>query len=269
MTADGLSTAAPGVATEGLRLALTALGASIGLPEAAHPLAFDVTRGTIATSATATGLACALAAGFWFGQIARLQRIAWDLRSVAGGLVLTPTLADARVALLAFVPSLALRLVLSLPRLGLGGIELAPLTVGLGLASMGVALAVLPLLRPTRAHPPRWAGPLVLGLAQGAAVFPGTSRLGIGVVALCLLGVGGRRAVDVALLATLPHALFDGVRALVAGDVPSLGSFALAAVVATLGVSLLRRIGEADRVSWLGAWGTAVGLALVAFGRAL
>lgn len=60
-----------------------------------------------------------------------------------------------------------------------------------------------------------WRRALVIGLAQGAAIFPGVSRSGLTITAALLLGVGERRAVTYSFFLAVPAILGASVLDLV------------------------------------------------------
>jgi len=61
--------------------------------------------------------------------------------------------------------------------------------------------------RPQRAHPLSVRDAVLIGLAQGLAIFPGVSRSGATITAALLLGVPARQAVTFSLLLSIPAIL--------------------------------------------------------------
>lgn len=153
----------------------------------------------------------------------------------------------------------------------------APLAVGLGLLATGAALAstaLLPLRGDRRrAEAPSLAGMLAAGAAHGAASLPGGSRVGAALVLLLWLGVRPARAVEFALALSIPALLLAGLadaRALVG---PAPGAVALGSLAAFLsalgGAAALRALAERRRTDVLALWVVPLGLAMVAYARAL
>lgn len=242
---------------------IPSLAGGAGLSDAAHAAAVEAALAREAAAPATLGWS--LAVGVALGQWGRLRELARDvgdrgLRSPSS----SPALSELRLVAFAFAIGEALRWALAR---ALGDVPAgAPLPAGLGLAAVGAALVASTQLRAhgRQAHP--WLGPLVLGVAQGIALFPGASLLGLGIVAAALLGLGGRRGVDLALLAALPHLFLAAWRG---GPPPPLPLFAGCVAGSWAGVVALRRLADRDRLAWIGTWGAAVGAALIAYGRAV
>ncbi|WP_437991815.1 undecaprenyl-diphosphate phosphatase [Sorangium sp. So ce145] len=155
----------------------------------------------------------------------------------------------------------------------------APLAVGLGLLATGAALASTA-LAPRRdgrdeTDAPSIAGALAAGAAHGVAALPGASRVGAALVVLLWLGVRPARAVELALALSLPALLVSGLAEARAfhGPAPGAGAVALgllaAFVSAAAAASALRALAERRRVGALSLWVVPLGLAMVAYARAL
>ncbi|EYF05949.1 undecaprenyl-diphosphate phosphatase [Chondromyces apiculatus] len=157
----------------------------------------------------------------------------------------------------------------------------APLAQGLGLVISGAALASAIIAPPpgARAEAPGVVGMVGVGLAHGLGVAPGASALGAALVVLMWLGVRPGRALDLALAISVPTLLVEGARSLGAFGAPGVGasigagSVAGGLVVAFLGASLagvgLRWLLERRWVAALAVWMIPLGLATVAYARAL
>lgn len=150
----------------------------------------------------------------------------------------------------------------------------APLAQGLGLVITGAALASAAIAPPpgARAEAPSLLGMAVAGLAHGAGVTPGASRLGAALVILLWLGIRPGRALDLALAITAPALLVEGARGLgptgIATDALIAGLL-LAFVSASAAGAALRELAERRRIGALAIWAIPLGLATVAYARAL
>jgi undecaprenyl-diphosphatase len=112
-------------------------------------------------------------------------------------------------------------------------------------------------------------------MAHGAAAFPGASRVGAALTLLLWLGLRPGRALDLALLMTIPSLLATFARAAF-GPSPSgapLGVISLGLVIAfvstAIGVAVLRSLAARRRVGVLALWIIPLGLATIAYARAL
>jgi undecaprenyl-diphosphatase len=165
------------------------------------------------------------------------------------------------------------------------GLRDAPVAVGLGLLAAGVGLASTlfarrgwPGARLASGGAAREAPSIplaaVVGIAHGLAVFPGASRVGAALTVLLWLGVRADRAVDLALLITVPSLLAAAVHAGasshggVALDALAIG-VVIAFLAAQLAASLLRSLVARRRLPALSLWIIPLGLALLAYARAL
>jgi undecaprenyl-diphosphatase len=162
----------------------------------------------------------------------------------------------------------------ALPRVELWG--QSPTAAGIGLVLTGLALASTLFATGLRVRPsgprPTLPGMVVVGLAHGLAVFPGASRVGAALTLLLWTGVRQERAVDLALLLTVPALLLAAARAPGGAELDA-GLFALAVVVAFVaaaaGSEALRALAERRRVGALALWTIPLGLAMLAYARAL
>jgi undecaprenyl-diphosphatase len=176
----------------------------------------------------------------------------------------------------------------------------SPTAAGIGLCVTGLSLASLALagLDGGDPHTPGPAGPLrlpasgawgrraaqtpgpslvgavVVGIAVGLAVFPGASRVGAALTLLLWMGVKPGRAVDLAFLLAVPSLLVaffaraPESRAALDWGAIALGLL-LAFVGAAVGSELLRMLVERRKLAALALWTIPLGLALLAYARAL
>jgi undecaprenyl-diphosphatase len=162
----------------------------------------------------------------------------------------------------------------------------SPTATGVGLWVTGLALASTALaprparsLRPPAGAPdgglrPSAAGAVMVGMAHGLAVFPGASRVGAALTLLLWMGVKPARAVDLGLLLAVPAllvAFFQQAAGALGGASPSLMvmGLVLAFVGARVASEVLRSLGDRRRVAWLSLWTIPLGLATIAYARAL
>jgi undecaprenyl-diphosphatase len=168
------------------------------------------------------------------------------------------------------------------------GLRDAPVAVGTALIVTGLALASTLLAprtgdrfgriaaRRAGGEPPSGWGMLIVGAVHGLAIFPGASRVGAALVVLLFLGVRPARAVDLALLLTIPALLLAFAQALLGGGV-SIGldtsavvmGLLLAFLAAMLASSVLRALVDQRRLGALALWVIPLGLAMLAYARAL
>jgi undecaprenyl-diphosphatase len=194
----------------------------------------------------------------------------------------SPGARDAAVLAVASGASL-LTSALVLPRVELW--SEAPFAVGLGLLVTGLGL--LSTLAVRRVHgppkpprgpaagtsnpgqargpvplgPPSLGAAILVGAAHGFAVFPGASRVGAALTVLLWLGVRPGRAVDLALLLTVPSLLVaaaQGLSGAGASIALEAGAAVMGLVLAFLGAavaaSALRRLVERRRLGALALW---------------
>ena len=159
----------------------------------------------------------------------------------------------------------------------------APFAVGLGLLGTGAALASTALAPgpssegragpQARAEAPSLAGVVLAGVAQGLAVAPGASRVGAALVALLWLGVRPGRAVELAFLISVPGLIAAGLRGVgalgQAGADFAVAGFLIAFLSASLGAAALRALVERRLTGALALWVVPLGLATLAYARAL
>lgn len=152
----------------------------------------------------------------------------------------------------------------------------SPTAAGLGLCVSGLALASTTLAARVTSdgggpHTPGLAGAMLVGLAHGLAVFPGASRVGAALTVLVWIGVRPARAVELALLMTVP-ALFAAFLRGAHGGVAST-TVALTVALAFLGAAAsseaLKNLAPRRRLGALALWTVPLGLAMLAYARAL
>ncbi|MFS8069028.1 MAG: undecaprenyl-diphosphate phosphatase [Byssovorax sp.] len=162
-----------------------------------------------------------------------------------------------------------------------------PSAIGLGLLVVGVGLASTFWARRGWPGSGRVEGgpvadapaiPLaaLAGIAHGLAVFPGASRVGAALTVLLWLGVHAGRAIDLALLITVPSLLVAAAKGLTRDaalgglDAGTVAVGLVLAFVATLVAGdALRSLGERRRLPFLALWIIPLGLAMLAYARAL
>ncbi len=134
------------------------------------------------------------------------QAVVAGLRSIAHPARLTATEGgrDALVVVLAMIPTAILGLLLH------DLVEQwtsSPLAVGLGFLATTLLLASSRWAPDGTESSPKWWVALVIGLAQGLAVFPGISRSGATICVALWLGVKRDRAFELSMLVSLPAVL--------------------------------------------------------------
>ncbi|MFO0761914.1 MAG: undecaprenyl-diphosphate phosphatase [Byssovorax sp.] len=158
--------------------------------------------------------------------------------------------------------------------------EEPPAAVGMGLVLTGLGLCTTLLVRPegpraSAARPgPSLLGAALVGLVHGLAIFPGASRVGAALVLLLWMGVRAGRAVDLALLLGAPPLVLQAIKGATRGGPGTDGGtfvadLLFAFLAAFLAAALLRRLAERRRAAALALWVIPLGLALLAYARAL
>jgi undecaprenyl-diphosphatase len=157
----------------------------------------------------------------------------------------------------------------------------SPTATGVGLIVSGLAIASTALAPRApaswaakgAASGPSLAGAMVVGISHGIAVFPGASRVGAALALLLWMGVRPRRAVELAFLITVPALLLAFARGLAARNAVETGTIVLgvvlAHVAAMIGSESLRSLADRRRVARLALWTIPLGLAMLAYARAL
>jgi undecaprenyl-diphosphatase len=183
----------------------------------------------------------------------------------------TPGGRDALVVLAATVPTLLLGVVLHAPA---ERWTRNPLAIGLGFLATTAALVFGHFANPGERNVPSVPGALLLGVAQGMAMFPGLSRSGSTVALALLLGVKPLRAYELSLLMSLPALVLAAalpVRAALAQPFPG-ASVVVGALVALifglLSLRLLREFVIRGRFGWFAFWIGPLSLATLALGVA-
>lgn len=253
-------------ATEALPLSSSghALVARLWLPEGPAPRA--------ATTAALVGAALGLTAAAW----RRLAAAAGDgVRAVARPALFGASQGahDALALFIASAMSVGVSLV-TLPRVEMWASS--PLAAGIGLCATGLSVGSTALAPRIGAHEatsarPSLVGAALVGVAHGLAVFPGASRVGAALTVLLWIGVKPARAVDLALLLTAPALLAVAAQGPFTGaSLPALSLVtALAALGAVVGAGALRGLVDRRRLGVLALWIVPLGLALLAYARAL
>jgi len=153
----------------------------------------------------------------------------------------------------------------------------APIATGLGLIGTGLSIASTRLAPRPHTNSPQLAGALLVGSAHGLSVLPGASGVGVALTLLIWLGVRPHRAIDMALLITVPALIASFADSGITWR-PSGGDFDVATAAlgllicflsATAGVSMLRSLLLRRWLSALALWIIPLGLAAVAYGQAL
>ena len=187
----------------------------------------------------------------------------------------SPGAHDAGLLVLAATSALITRALLGH---AVGGIERAPLALGAGLLLTASALASTAFAPRGKLDAPSFTAALPLGAAVGLAVLPGVSAIATALAALLWIGVKPARAVNLALLLALPALAITATQLLLGPERLSASGLDTGAIVAgalvaflsaSLAVSALRRILERRRLSMLALWLVPLGLATIAYARAL
>lgn len=196
----------------------------------------------------------------------------------------SPGARDAAVLVIASAASLATAS-LTAPRFE--AFQGSPFAIGAGLLATGMGLASTRWARRARLGVRRGEGgkpsdapaiPLaaLAGIAHGLAVFPGASRVGAALTVLLWLGVSAGRAVDLALLITVPALLVAAAQGLAWGSALAgieAGAIAFGLVLTFLAALLaggaLRDLTARRRLPALALWILPLGVALLAYARAL
>jgi undecaprenyl-diphosphatase len=233
------------------------------------------------------GMALATAAALGVAARRRLAvALGEGVRAIArpGLFQVSPGARDAAVLTVASVASLVTAHLVA-PRVE--GLRGSPFAIGLGLIAAGVGLASTMFTRRGWPHAARSTAavaaeapsmPLaaLVGVAHGLAVFPGASRVGAALTVLLWLGVRTGRAVDLALLITVPSLLVAAAKGSAGAtglEAFEPGALAIGVVIAflaaRLATSALRGLVEQRRLPALALWIIPLGLALLAYARAL
>jgi undecaprenyl-diphosphatase len=155
----------------------------------------------------------------------------------------------------------------------------APIAVGIGLLTTGCALASVMFAPKPRSEALSMPAAAAVGAVHGLAVFPGASAVGAALALLLWLGIKPARAVDLALILSIPSLVVAFARSLASVPAPSadagldLGTVAMGCVVAFLSATLaggaLRALLARRRLPALSLWLIPLGLAMCAYARAL
>jgi undecaprenyl-diphosphatase len=153
----------------------------------------------------------------------------------------------------------------------------SPTATGVGLCVTGLALASTAMIPRSGGRrivaAPTLAGSVVVGLAHGLASFPGASRVGAVLTVLLWMGVRADRAVDLALLLTVPALLVAFARGAFGRAALDTGTVALGLVLAFVSAAVasevLRSLAERRRLGVLSLWAIPLGLATLAYAHSL
>jgi undecaprenyl-diphosphatase len=158
----------------------------------------------------------------------------------------------------------------------------APGATGLGLVATGLAVGSLSLAPRSHLEAPSLLGALAVGLGHGLAGFPGASRIGAALTLLIWMGVKPSRALDLVFLISVPTLLGafvagmgrgSALASLEASGAGGAGTIAAGLLIAFLSALLasagLRSLAERRRVGALALWIIPLGLAMLAYARAL
>ncbi len=156
----------------------------------------------------------------------------------------------------------------------------SPTATGVGLCVTGLSLASTAMIPRSlgraggrRIVVPSLAGTVVVGLAHGLACFPGASRVGAALTVLLWMGVEPDRAVDLSFLLTVPALLVACARGAFGRAPLDAGTVALGLVLvfvsAAVASEALRSLAERRRLGVLSLWMIPLGLAMLAYARAL
>jgi undecaprenyl-diphosphatase len=118
---------------------------------------------------------------------------------------------------------------------------------------------------------PSLTGAALVGVAHGLAVLPGASRVGAALTVLIWIGVRPSRAVELSFLLTVPSLLVAFARGARGGldlTVAAL-SLSIAFVAALVAAGVLRSLIARRRLAALALWTIPLGLAMLAYARAL
>jgi undecaprenyl-diphosphatase len=265
--------------------ALQGLTEALPVSRSAHQA---VARLWLDAGAPATALETVLHLGTALGLLAVARRrllaaLAEGVRAIARPslFISSPAAYDALVLTLATVVSM-LTSALATPRVEAW--RDSPTVTGLGLCVTGLGLTSiafaprLPAIRAGwtgqgRASGPSLAGAVVIGMAHGIAAFPGASRVGAALTLLLWMGVRPGRAVDLAFLLTVPSLLIAFAHGAGARHALDTGTIVLGLVLAfvavTIASEILRGLLERRRIGALALWTIPLGLAMLAYARAL
>jgi undecaprenyl-diphosphatase len=121
---------------------------------------------------------------------------------------------------------------------------------------------------------PTWVHALLIGVAQGIALFPGISRIGCTIATAMWLGMTERRSFELSILVSIP-ALIGSLVQLRAGmvsvDFSPLGTCIAAGVTLLTGVGaagILRALVVRGQMAWFSMWVAPLAIATFAFARA-
>ena len=152
-----------------------------------------------------------------------------------------------------------------------------PLGIGVGLVVTAVGLSSTRLAPRAYLEAPSLLGAVLVGVAHGYAVAPGISRVGMALTLLLWLRVKAPRALELALLLSLPGLVIAFVEGMLVGrptGAPTeVGTAITGLVVAFLAAGfacmLLRALVSRGRLALFALWLMPLGLATIAYARAL
>lgn len=154
----------------------------------------------------------------------------------------------------------------------------APMAVGLGLLANAIALGSTAMAPRGEADRPTLWGAALVGAASAFALAPGQSAIGLSLAALLWLGVRAERALELALCVVAPIVFWQAGVSVAAGARAGLwsGQLGLSAVAmataiggGVAGYAALRQIVARARLASLALYLVPLGLAILAYARAL
>jgi len=149
-----------------------------------------------------------------------------------------------------------------------------PIAIGCGLLATALAVASTALAPRGRVESPSLFGAALVGAAHGLATFPGASRVGAALTLLLWLGVRPTRAVELSFLVTIPTLAVSLVQGLAGARTGiDLGAAALGVLIAFLAASIagamVHALSDRRRLALLSLWLVPLGLATIAYARAV
>lgn len=166
-----------------------------------------------------------------------------------------------------------------------GGAPEGERTIAIGLGLSGIALFAGALVSASRDRgdarsrgratyeAPTWIAATLAGCAHAFGSWPGVSRVGAAASVLLALGVKPQRAMEIALVATVPFWWFEAARSAGSGASPRLGGGAIAVALfgflgAYAAIALWRALAAKRALVAVSLWMIPLACAIFAYGRA-